>query len=1033
MRWGGRTDMAHSLELSQRDRAAIIRLARESPALPGATYRLQFHASFPFAAARAIVPYLAKLGITHIYASPIWTAISGSLHGYDIIDFSRINEELGGRVEFDALVEELVQHGMGLILDFVPNHMGIGGGLNPWWQDVLENGRVSPYASYFDIDWQPLKSELQDQVLVPVLGDQFGIVLERGELHLRFDDGAFFIDYYGTPFPIAPPTYPLILRPLLAAVATQYHPDDLPLLELESINGGFERLRTDDELEETARTERLREQIINKRRLGDLLRREAPMRDALESVILRIDGIAGKPVSFDTMEILLEAQPYRLAYWKVAAEEINYRRFFAINELAALRQEEPAVFEATHRLLFELIANHETSGVRIDHLDGLWNPLDYLHQLQYGIFLARARKEIDERRVHPMDAELWQDRQRELRDIWDTARADGNSNTPFYIVVEKILEPGEELSQYWPIAGTVGYEFARLVTGLFADSAHRRVFDQLYQRFTGEQSDIATVIYEQKKRIMRVALASEVNVMVRALDRLTEQNRRTRDYTLNNLRDAMREIIACFPVYRTYITCEQETVGIHDRRFIDEAVDQALRRNPESDPGVYEFIRTMLLLHYPPEATENDQMAICRFVMKFQQLTGPVMAKGVEDTAFYRYNRLISLNEVGSDPGVFGIPAREFHRQCIQRAKQWPTAMLASSTHDTKRSEDARARISALSEMPRAWRAAVNRWAKMNRTYKTRLRDGAAPSRNDEYFFYQSLIGIWPFEDEPLDDAVGERLRDSMIKAIREAQAHTSWINPNESYENAVTAFVNAVLASGPDNQFLNDLRQFVQPIMRIGVFTALSQQLLKLTAPGVPDLYQGSEFWDLSLVDPDNRRPVDFVIRIAAMDQLANREPSVELATELLTNLSSGFIKLWLTHRALVHRAEHTHLYTRGSYTPLQTTGPRAKHLVVFRRDLDRSEAIVIAPRLIGGLLDQTTTAPIGECWKESVVVLDDDNRTSAFRNVFTGEIVPVIETAGGNVIEIAVALKNFPVALLDRIPRESTTRRRERSHASK
>ncbi len=906
-------------------------MLQTAPPPPRATYRLQLHTGFPFAEAQKIVPYLARLGISHVYLSPVWESISGSTHGYDVVDYGRIDEELGGREGFDELVAALEPHGMNLVLDVVPNHMGIAGGANRWWQDVLENGRASAFASSFDIDWLPLKHELRDQVLVPKLGDQFGNVLERGELRLVFEGGAFHVDYFGTPFPIAPPTYPLLLRPLLAAVQDEYQPGDLSFLELESVTTAFERLASNEETDPVLLAERWREQLLGKHRLATLIQTEAPMQAALAQVLERTNGRIGDPASFDELEALLDVQSYRLAFWRVAAEEINYRRFFAINELAAIRQEVPEVFEATHRLLLSLIGAGQVSGARIDHPDGLWDPAEYFRTLQRALFLSRFRIASQARRSKPMDEATWERWQPELQDLWTNRSV----LDPHYVVVEKILEAGEHLPADWPVSGTVGYEFARLVTGLFIQPSNRRVFDDLYARFAGNRTTFTDIVYEQKKRIMRVALASEVNVLSRGLDRLTEQNRRTRDYTLNNLRDALREIIACFPIYRTYLTVGARTIDARDRRAIDQAVDEALRRNPGADPGVFEFIRDALHLRYPELASPEERAAICQFVMKFQQLTGPVMAKGVEDTAFYQYNRLLSLNEVGSDPARFGTTVAEFHRESVARAREWPNGMLASSTHDTKRSEDVRTRISALTERPREWRAAVNRWSRMNRRHKTRLYGQAAPDRNDEYHLYQTLVGIWPFDDRPPDASLRERVTDYMIKAVREAQLHSSWMNPGDAYEAALTSFTCGLLDPGPDNAFLDDFRRFVPEVTRIGAFSSLSQQLLKLTAPGVPDMYQGTELWDLSLADPDNRRPVDYKTRASLLQEMLARPPSGELGAELLADLPSGRIKLYLTARTLAHRAKHAELFARGRYEPLETRGAFADSLVAFRRVL--------------------------------------------------------------------------------------------------
>ncbi len=1003
--------MTRQTDLNERERAFAETLLRTPPVPPRATYRLQVRAGFSLADACEIVPYLARLGISHLYLSPVWASTSGSTHGYDVVDFGRIDDAIGGRSAFDVLTDALHAHGMEVIVDMVPNHMGIAQGANPWWQDVLENGRASDYADFFDIDWLPLKFELKNQVLVPVLGDQFGNVLERGELSLRFEDGSFLVDYFGTPFPIAPPSYPVMLRSVLGAVRERYQPDDLSLLELESIVRAFERLPSNDETDAGLLTERRREQLLAKNRLTVLLETEPTLRAALEQVLERLNGIVGDPASFDELEALLDAQSWRLAFWRVAAEEINYRRFFAIDDLAAIRQENPVVFTESHRLLLSLIASGQVAGVRIDHPDGLWDPEDYLETLQRAAFLRLfesrgARGALDE----PDGATLAR-RQEALRPLWEERPV----SAPIYVVVEKILEAGEQLPEIWPVAGTVGYEFAALVTGLFVRSSSQRAFDSTYRRFVGPVPDVSDLEYEQKKRIMRVALVSEVNVLARALDRITERNRRTRDFTLNNLRYALREIIACFPVYRTYIASSDTALEATERASIDEAVDEALHRNPESDPGVFEFIRDLLQLRIPESASQDERTAVYRFVMKFQQLTSPVMAKGVEDTVFYQYDRLLSLNEVGSDPAIFGASIEAFHRDAGERAIRWPGALLASSTHDTKRSEDVRTRISALTELPAEWRDAVGRWARLNRRHTTRSSDGRAPDRNDEYHFYQTLVGIWPFDNPPVpDDSLRERIGDYMIKAVREAKIHSSWINPNEAYETAVRAFVDGVLDPETSQAFLEDVRRFMPPIIRIGAFSSLSQQLLKLTSPGVPDIYQGTELWNLSLVDPDNRRPVDYAQRSDWLEAALAIPPSSDLAAELLADLSTGRIKLFLTAVALAHRSHHSDLYARGAYEPLETRGPLREHLVAFRRTLDDQDIVVVVPRLVGQVMGGACDAPVGDLWRDTVIVLGAHG-SRRYRNAFTGISVDVSNYADELVLEAASVLEHFPVALLD------------------
>jgi (1->4)-alpha-D-glucan 1-alpha-D-glucosylmutase len=977
--------------------AAIAARVEPGRRTPRATYRLQFHKEFTFRDAERLAPYLAALGISHLYASPVFRANPGSMHGYDVVDYGQLNPEIGDEADFNALVEALHRHEMGLILDFVPNHMGIASGRNAWWQDVLENGRASPYAGYFDIDWQPLKPELQDQVLLPVLGDHYGIVLEQGELELRFEDGDFKIWYYELPLPVAPSTYPQILRLPLEALAEQFAADDLPFLEYQSVVGAFDRLAARGE-EPLPVDERIREQLLTKRRLALLLAESEPIAAAVKAAVRTMNGVAGEPSSFDALDALIEAQFYRLSSWRVAAEEINYRRFFAINELAAIRQEEPEVFARTHELLLRLIAEGKVDGVRIDHPDGLWDPTGYFRDLQRAAFLSKARAASPD--------EDWDRIEPALSEWWDRQLAEGGDPSnlePVYLVVEKIVEHGERVPTEWLIDGTVGYEFAHAAGGLLVDSANRKAFDELYGRFAGDMPKFADLVYSRKQLMMRVALVSELNVLARELDRLSEHHRRTRDFTLNALRFALREIIVCFPVYRTYVTCDRPEIDERDRRFVEHAVREAIRRNPAIDRGVFAFIRDILLLNPMRELSDEQRDDHCRFVMKFQQLTGPVMAKGLEDTAFYIYNRLTSLNEVGGDPATFGVSPEDFHRQCLERTRLWPNAMLTSSTHDTKRSEDVRARISALSEMPREWRSALNRWARFNRKHKTRVEGAQAPDRNDEYLFYQALLGVWPFGAIEAEETLVERLNDYMLKAIHEAQTHSSWINPNEEYDGAVSAFVRGALSSA-STDFLVDFREFHARIARLGVFNALTQQLLKLTAPGVPDIYQGTELWDFSLVDPDNRRPVDFDERIHRADM---PEPSVEFAAELIQSSDDGRIKLYVTRRALDCRRSNPELFAHGDYAPLHATGHLAAHVIAYARRHGDAEIVVVAPRLVEGILRGKFEPPVGELWGDAQLPLGGVR----YRNIFTGQ---TLEPEAG-FAPMSEILASFPVAILE------------------
>jgi (1->4)-alpha-D-glucan 1-alpha-D-glucosylmutase len=1025
------------------------------PAIPRATYRLQLNPDFTFADATAIVPYLAALGVSDLYLSPIFRARPGSNHGYDVVAYDEINPELGGRAGFEALVETARRHDLGVILDFVPNHMGIGHGDNAWWLDVLENGRTSAYAPYFDVDWEPVKPELRGKVLIPTLGDHYGVILENGELQIRFtaEAGTFTLCYYGDPFPISPPTYPAILHLALESLV-EFPPDDPDLLDLQSIVTQLERLPASDETDASRIAEKLREQVVAKRRLADLVGRSTPAREAIEAAVATINGTPGDPRSFNRLDQLLERQVFRLAYWRVAAEEINYRRFFAINELAAIRQEEPAVFAATHALLLELLGSGQARGVRLDHPDGLWDPAGYARNLQHAYVVERCRRLFEEEGGRDGEGEIEIETGPSPRPRWDEVRAALREHlaptasspplpfsppppphAPLYVVVEKILEHGESLPTDWAVHGTTGYEFANAVTAIFVDPTARRAFDDLYGRVAGGTVRFADVVHASKHLIMQVALASEVAVLATNLDRITEQARRFRDFTLNNLRDALREVIASFPVYRTYLVCDPDgraAVDDRDRRFIEGAIREAKRRSRAVDPTTFDFLRDVLLQRQWEGASAELIGGQCRFAMKFQQLSGPVMAKGLEDTAFYRFNRLVALNEVGGDPSQFGLSVAAFHRQNGDRARRRPHSLLASSTHDTKRSEDVRARIAVLSEVPAEWRAAVNRWTRINRRHKTRIEGSSAPDRNDEYLLYQTLLGAWPFDRNPeadgADDEFVDRIVAYMTKATREAHVHTTWVNPDAAYEGATEHFVRAILARSDDNPFLADFSGLRRRVTQVGALNALAAQLLKLTAPGVPDVYQGTEVWDLSLVDPDNRRPVDYDLHrrlLEALPQAGATGPTngAPRGTDLLETWGDGRVKLFVTHRALACRAANPDLFAHGEYVPLDASGPRAENVCAFARRLHgsggiKAEVIVAVPRLTAALAIGDQPFPLGEsAWGTTALVLPPESAGTTYRSVLTGEVVESVAGRAGTELHLASVFAAFPVALMERV----------------
>jgi len=970
--------------------------------IPRATYRIQFNEQFTFPDAQALVPYLADLGISDLYASPIFKSRSGSTHGYDICDHSQFSPVLGTPEDFDALVAALHERGMGLILDTVPNHMGIGDPCNLWWMDVLENGPGSAYANYFDIDWQPIKPELENKVLLPILEDQYGKVLESGKFRLAYEDGAFFIYYYDTKLPIAPRTYRPILSHRLDALSESLGADNEHVLELQSILTALDHLPPRTETDPAKRAERQREKEIIKRRLTTLLNNSPTVQTALDETLQTFNGTEGDPRSFDLLDALIEAQPYRPAFWRVAGEEINYRRFFDINDLAAIRVERPEVFQDTHRLIFKLLAEGKVNGLRIDHPDGLWNPPQYFYRLQEGYIAdaVKAHLQTDDPDVTQAVIQRFQD----LNSHKDSL------DWPLYVVVEKILSETEPLPQDWTVDGTTGYDFMSAVTGLFVDSTHQPAFDGIYHRFIKDHSDFAALVVASKQRTMESALSSEINALAYQLERINEKNRRYRDFTLNGMIAGLREVIASMAIYRTYIT-DPGTVSERDQQYVEAAVEAARRRNPQIPGSLFRFIRDTLLLRNVGEFRAEHRQDLNDFVMKFQQVTGPVMAKSVEDTAFYIYNRLVSLNEVGGEPQTFGTSVRDFHERNQERQRCWPHALLASSTHDTKRSEDVRARISVLSELPGEWNAGLARWKRHNTNHKTVVDGQPAPDRNDEYLFYQIVIGAWPFEPTSAEEfaTFRERIAAYMLKAAKESKVHTSWINPNQGYDEALQNFVRAALDEKTGSRFIEDMRTFVHRIGYFGMINGLAQQVLKLTAPGVPDIYQGTELWDLSLVDPDNRRPVDYQRRI---DYLAGLQVGDgNQAQTLLEQAGDGRIKLYVTNRTLHYRRERPQVFMNGDYVPLDASGDKRDHVVAFSRNHNRESLIVVVPRLVAELVGGVERPPLGEeVWGNTALTLPNDCAGRAFRNLFTGETVTVEQAS----IPLAGVLAKFPVALL-------------------
>jgi (1->4)-alpha-D-glucan 1-alpha-D-glucosylmutase len=979
-------ERSHPLRLS---RDPLI-MSAHSPRIPLSTYRLQFNGSFTFLDAARLIPYLDKLGITDCYSSPYLKATPGSPHGYDVVDPTVLNPEIGTEADYQVFITALQEHGMGQLLDVVPNHMGIAGSANVWWQDVLENGPSSHYATFFDIDWTPVKPELENTVLLPILGDQYGIVLENQEILLQYDDGQLFLQYYENRLPLDPSTWSIILtfrQDDLLATLGESSPD---LQEFQSIVTALSHLPLRTETDPERIAERYREKEVIRRRLSTVIAENEALRDFLVDNLCVSNGIKGSPESFDLLDELVSKQAYRLAFWRVAAEEINYRRFFDINQLAAIRMEQPAVFQEAQQKIFDLVSSGAVTGLRIDHVDGLYDPQGYLAQ-------------------------------------WQTWAAQQFHATPdsqgrvLYLLVEKILGTGEPLNPDWPVHGTTGYAFLSLVNSLFVQTSHQRQIEQLYTRFTKNSLHYDDLIYQCKKLIMTSSMAGEINALGHELNVLSEQNRRSRDFTLNSLIFAIREIIACFPVYRTYVRPDpKEPVTERDRAYIRLAVARAKRRNPALSNLVFDFIRD-LLMNAPQDSSPLDWEILRPFVMKFQQTTSPVTAKGVEDTAFYQYNRLTSLNEVGGEPQHFGVSLLDFHQYMQERADHWPWSLSSTTTHDTKRSEDVRARINVLSEIPTEWRNRLRTWNRLNKKAAQRIEDQLIPSRNEEYLIYQTLLGAWPFG--PYSDEVRtqilERLQTYMIKALREAKVTSSWLNPDEAYEQAVLKFLSRILSPTSRNVFLEDFLPFQSRIASYGIYNSLAQVLIKTLAPGIPDFYQGTELWDLSLVDPDNRGLVDYGLyqkRLAELQDLQKKFNPIELIKILFQHAENGLIKMYVTLTALHYRKTHSSLLLNGSYRALDAQGKRAKHICGFLRQDINTVGLIVLPRFLTQLIPEPTTLPVGESvWEETSITLPSDLGAQSFRNVFTQEIVAPQKDSDMVGLPVAKLFSHFPFALLE------------------
>ncbi|MEA5593551.1 malto-oligosyltrehalose synthase [Rivularia sp. UHCC 0363] len=924
--------------------------------IPLATYRIQFTPNFGFIAASSIATYLEKLGISHLYASPILTSRKGSTHGYDAVNPREIDPELGGVEKFEELVEQLHQLNIGWVQDIVPNHMAFDS-QNEILMDVLENGPDSKYREFFDIDWNHHYIENNGKVLAPFLGKFCGDCLESGELQIQYEKNGLTINYYSLKFPIRIESYSQVLTYNLGRLQEKLGRDNPAFVKFLGILYTLKYTPSGEEGRER------QDQIsFVKRMLWELWNDSAEVKEYIEENIATFNGEAGKPESFDLLEDLLAEQFFRLAYWKVGNEELNYRRFFTVNDLISLRVEDENVFETIHSLILQLVEEGKFDGLRIDHIDGLYDPAQYLNRLR-------------------------------------------DKAPDVYLIVEKILEPQEELPITWPIQGTTGYDFLNQLNGIFCNQSNEQQFDDIYSRFIGKAASCEELIDKNKRLIIERHLAGDIENLAHLFKKISGGYRYASDFTMYGLKAALVEILAVFPIYRTYIN--SGGASSTDREYIEQVMTQA-KKNIPNFLNELNFIEKFLLLEYDENLADEDREEWLRFLMRLQQFTGPLMAKGVEDTVLYVYNRLASLNEVGSHPTQFGISSEDFHNFNSHQIAHWPHTMNTTSTHDTKRGEDVRARINVLSEIPDEWEENLRQWREINAPSKDCVGGRNIPTHNDEYLFYQTLLGAFPFSKEEYPAFV-ERIKEYIIKAIREAKVHTAWLKNDADYEDGFTNFAQRVLKDSQDNQFLEAFRPLQQKVQHYGILNSLSQALLKLTAPGLPDIYQGTELWDLSLVDPDNRRPVNFEKRHKYLEEIESQSEAdlPDYIAQLLQTPEDGRIKLLLIYKTLQARRDNLDLFQRGTYEKLTVVGSLKTHVVGFSRELGDQKIIVIAPRFFTSLVEMGEY-PLSEKWQETRIVPPTDS-TSVWQDVFTGK-----QVEGEDALWVRDILQHFPVALL-------------------
>lgn len=944
-----------------------------NPRLPSSTYRIQLNQDFRFADTLNILDYLHELGVSDLYLSPILASRKGSTHGYDLIDPTRINPDLGTEEEFTTLQAELQNRGMGLLLDIVPNHMAANAE-NPWWMDVLENGAESAFAAFFDIEWRPHARSLEGRILLPVLGRPFGEALDSGEIKLVYNDGRFFIQYFESLFPVAPRAYHTILNLHAGRLKDSLGEDSPAYHEYSGIlSSALDLSRADRRIAIAAPEQRLRFESARDR-LRALINSSSEVAKQVDENVSEINGKEGDPGSFGLLQRLLAEQNYKLAFWQNLNESINYRRFFTIADLVGVRVEDPLVFEATHGHILRLVSRNPEAGLRIDHIDGLRDPVAYLNRLQ-------KRLAADENR----------------------------SGKQSYVLVEKILARGEDLPSDWPVSGSTGYDYLNEANGIFVEPEGAKCVEEIYSEFIGRKQDFSDVLYQKKKLVMNTLLGVEMRTLGRQLAELAAQDRYARELNRGQLIDALIEVTACLPVYRTYI--RNMDIPTEATKYIEESVTNARGRAVNPNPAAFDFIREVLLLENPPHVLPDQREARLVFVMRWQQFTGPIVAKGFEDTALYVFHPLLSLNEVGGNPRPSEAESLEgFYRFLEKRRQSWPGTLDASSTHDTKRSEDVRARINVLSEIPEEWKKHLDYWANLNGRFREEIEGQAAPDRNEEYFLYQTLIGVWPLDQEDRTNLL-ERIQAHLVKATREAMVHTRWTRPNQVHEEALQNFAARIL-SAENGEFLSDFREFQKKIAYHGMINGLAQVLLKIASPGVADFYQGSELWDLRLVDPDNRGVVDFEKRISALAEISklNTNDSVKLA-EIVRNWCDGRLKLYLIWKALRFRCDHADLFHEGEFVPVQTAGCKARNVIAFLRRTLHSTVLAVVPRWMAKLPEEPGQV---QDWCDTHVVLPSES-SKVWTSILSQRELKADSRERESTLKMNDLLMDFPVALLE------------------